>query len=77
MCELKKKEKHSQIPVAQAATVKTHQRPGVLAHTCNPSTQEAEEDRWASLGNTAGIPGQPELYDETLSQKQINNLKIH
>lgn len=37
-------------------------KPGVMAHPCHPSTQEAEAGRLLQVG------GQPELHNETLSQ---------
>jgi hypothetical protein len=43
-----------------------------VAHTFNPSTRETEAGRFLSLRpawSTEWVPGQPELYRETLSQK--------
>jgi hypothetical protein len=53
---------------------------GVVAHTFNPSTQEAEASGFLSLWpswSTKWVPGQPELYRETLSRKnkQTNKQK--
>jgi hypothetical protein len=43
-------------------------QPGVLMHTCNPGTQDANAGGW-------GVRDQPGLHCETLSQKnkQIRN----
>jgi len=44
----------------------------VVAHAFNPSTWEAEADGFLSsrpAWSTEGVPGQPGLYRETLSQK--------
>jgi hypothetical protein len=45
----------------------------VVAHAFNPSTREAEAGGFLSLRpawSTKGVPGQPGLYRETLSQKK-------
>jgi hypothetical protein len=50
-------------------------RAGVVAHTFNPSTREAEAGGFLSsrsAWSTKWVPGQPGLYRETLSQKQTN-----
>jgi hypothetical protein len=47
-------------------------KPGVVMHTFNPSTWEAEAGRFLSsrsAWSTKWVPGQPELHRETLSQK--------
>ena len=47
--------------------------PGVVAHAFDPRTWEAEAGRFLSsrpTQSTKWFPGQPELYRETLSQKQ-------
>jgi hypothetical protein len=47
-----------------------------VAHAFNPSTWEAEAGRFLSLRpawSTKGVPGQPGLYRETLSQKTKKN----
>jgi hypothetical protein len=44
---------------------------GGVVHTCNPSTQEAEQvvlEFWTSL-HTQRVQGHPELYREIQSQK--------
>jgi hypothetical protein len=44
----------------------------MVAHAFDPSTREAEADRFLSLRpawSTKWVPGQPGLYRETLSQK--------
>jgi hypothetical protein len=51
---------------------------GVLVHTFNPSSREAEAGRFLSLRpawSTKWVLGQPELYREILSQEKkcINN----
>jgi hypothetical protein len=49
--------------------------PGVVAHTFNPSTPEAEAGGFLSSRpacSTKGVPGQPGLYRETLSLKTKN-----
>jgi hypothetical protein len=38
------------------------EKPGVVAHTCNPSTQEAEAEG-------SHVQGQLEVHKETLSKK--------
>jgi hypothetical protein len=43
--------------------------PGVMEHTCNPSTQKVEVEGLR-------VPGQPGLHSETLSQKQNKTPKI-
>ena len=47
----------------------------VAVHGFNPSTWEAEADRFLSLSlgwSTEWVPGQPGLHKETLSQKNQN-----
>jgi hypothetical protein len=49
---------------------------GVVAHTFNPSTWEAEAGEFLSsrpAWSTKSFPGQPGLYRETLSQNNNNN----
>jgi hypothetical protein len=53
-------------------------RGGVVEHTFNPSTWEAEAGRSLNLRpawSTERIPGHPELHRETLSQKTKQNKK--
>jgi hypothetical protein len=53
-------------------TLKGINVPGVVAHTFNPSTQEAEAVGFLNLRpawSTKWVPGQPGLYRETLSRK--------
>lgn len=45
---------------------KAHSWPGVVAHTFNPRTQEAETD------GSLGVQDQPELYIETHTQESRN-----
>jgi hypothetical protein len=56
--------------------VKNHVlEPGVVAHTFNPNTWEAEAGGFLSsrpAWSTEWVPGQPGLYRETLSQKTKN-----
>jgi hypothetical protein len=50
----------------------------MVAHAFNPSTQEAEAGGFLSsrpAWSTKGVPGQPGLYRETLSQKTKQNKK--
>jgi hypothetical protein len=50
----------------------------VVVHTFNPSTWEAEAGRFLSsrlAWSTKWVPGQPELYRETLSWKKQNKTK--
>ena len=50
--------------------LKTRTLPGLVAHTFNPSTWEAEAGEFLSLRpawSTEWVPGQPGLYRETLS----------
>jgi hypothetical protein len=52
--------------------VKENKEPGVVAHTFNPSTWEAEAGGFLSsrpVWSTKWVPGQPGLYRETLSRK--------
>ena len=52
--------------------LKTRTLPGLVAHTFNPSTWEAEAGEFLSLRpawSTEWVPGQPGLYRETLSWK--------
>jgi hypothetical protein len=54
-------------------SLKTSQKPDVVAHAFNPSTREAEAGGFLSLRpawSTKWVPGQPGLYRETLSRKQ-------
>jgi hypothetical protein len=49
--------------------------PVMVAHSFNPSTWEAEAGGFLSLRpvwSTKWVPGQPELYRETLSRKKKN-----
>jgi hypothetical protein len=51
---------------------KSLRRPGVVAHSCDPSTREAEAGGFLSsrpAWSTEWVPGQPGLYRETLSRK--------
>jgi hypothetical protein len=51
---------------------------GVVAHTFNPSTREAEAGGFLSsrpAWSTKRVPGQPGLYRETLSQKNQKQKK--
>jgi hypothetical protein len=50
----------------------------VVAHAFNPSTWEAEAGRFLSsrpAWSIERVPGQPELYRETLSQTKQNKTK--
>lgn len=49
-------------------------RPGVVIHASNPSIWKTEVDLCKSIqpGATLGVPGQPQLPSETLSQKRVN-----
>jgi hypothetical protein len=50
--------------------------PGMVVYTFNPSTWEAEAGGFLSsrpAWSTKGVPGQPGLYRETLSQKTKQN----
>ena len=50
----------------------------MVAHAFNPSTGEAETGRFLSsrpAWSTKRVPGQPELYRETLSQKTKKKAK--
>jgi hypothetical protein len=58
--------------ICYVITVKESFEPGVVAHTFNPSTREAEAGGFLSLKparSTEWIPGQPGLHRETLSWK--------
>ena len=49
-----------------------------MAHAFNPSTREAEAGRFLSsraAWSTKGVPGQPELYRETLFRKSKKKKK--
>jgi hypothetical protein len=53
---------------------------GVVAHSFNPSTREAEAEAGGFLSSrpawsTEWVPGQPGLHRETLSQKTKKNKK--
>jgi hypothetical protein len=51
-------------------------KPGMVVHSFNPSTQEAEAGRFPSLRpvwSTKWVPGQPGLYREALSRKTKTN----
>jgi hypothetical protein len=53
-------------------------KPGVVVHSFNPSTQEAEAGGFLSsrpAWSTELVPGQPGLYKETLSQKPTTTKK--
>ena len=53
--------------------VKSRRKPGLVAHSFNPSTREAEAGGFPSsrpAWSTMWVPGQPELYRETLSQNK-------
>ena len=55
-------------------------RPGLLAHTFNPSTWEAEAGGFPSskpAWSTEWVPGQPGLHRETLSRKKKSCPKPH
>jgi hypothetical protein len=52
--------------------------PGVVAHTFNPSTWEAEAGGFLSsrpAWSTEWVPGQPGLHRETLSRRNKKNQK--
>jgi hypothetical protein len=71
---------HTQtLPRAQKTLLNDAKQPGVVAHTFNnPSTWEAEAGRFLSSRlpwSTEWVPGQLELYRETLSQKNKNKTK--
>jgi hypothetical protein len=54
-------------------------KPGVVAHTFNPSTQEAEAGGFLSsrpAWSTKWVLGQPGLHRETLSQKTKKKILI-
>jgi hypothetical protein len=58
--------------------IKSRHKSGVVAHALNPSTREAEVVGFLSLRSawsTKWVPGQPELYRETLSQKKQTKTK--
>jgi hypothetical protein len=58
--------------------IKMFSEPGVVAHAFNPSTWEAEAGGFLSsrpAWTTKWVPGQPELYRETLSQKTNKQTK--
>jgi hypothetical protein len=53
-------------------------QPGVVAHSFNPSTWEAEAGRFLSsrpAWSTERVPGQPGLHRETLSQENKQTKK--
>jgi hypothetical protein len=57
---------------------KKKKRPGVVAHTFNPSTFEAEAGRFLSsrpAWSTKRVPWQPGLHRETLVSKNKTNNK--
>jgi hypothetical protein len=63
----KKKSLHNQNPKLQLSNTKASMKtealePGMVVHTCNPSTQEVEAGGWCFQD----LPG---LQRETLSQK--------
>jgi hypothetical protein len=65
------------LPVALYTWKKKCSAPGVVAHAFNPSTQEAEAGGFLSsrpAWSTKWVPGQPELYRETLSLPPPNIL---
>lgn len=45
-------------------------RCGGMAHACSPSAWKA-----VAVGGLLGVPGQPEIQDEILSQKQKQSLQ--
>jgi hypothetical protein len=58
--------------------LKIQYKPGVVVHTFNPSTWEAEAGGFLSLRpawSTKWVPGQPELHRETMSRKTKQNKK--
>ena len=55
-----------------------YMKPGVVVHAFNPSTQEAEAGGFLSsrpAWSTKFVPGQPELYRETMSQRKKKERK--
>jgi hypothetical protein len=56
------------MPTVSASFEKPELEPGMVVHAFNPSTWEAE-------AGGSRVPGQPELYSKTLSQKKKKKKK--